>query len=156
MVRASTGGGEPSALLLRERCLPYGKDACLRAGAAGGAQSQGRFDKKLASRGRPRVASPGARRCRPVPIEAKLDPASKRPTGHETVRYVNMPPDTLRGVAVYLRQNIYAPGALRTVPLPVTGGVELARVAVEGHVLAGATRVEGVSELDGASIDRRG
>jgi hypothetical protein len=78
-------------------------------------------------------------------IEAKLDTATKRLTGHETVSYVNMSPDTLRRVAVYLRQNIYAPGAPRTVPLPVTGGVELARVAVDGRVLSGATRVEGVS-----------
>jgi hypothetical protein len=61
------------------------------------------------------------------------------------VRYVNNSPDTLREVAVYLRQNIYAPGAPRTQPLPVTGGVELSRVEVEGRVLSGATRVEGVS-----------
>jgi hypothetical protein len=78
-------------------------------------------------------------------IEAKLDPAANRLTGHEMVRYVNNSPDTLREVAVYLRQNIYATGAPRTVPLPVTGGVELSRVQVDGKVLRGAARIEGVS-----------
>ena len=78
-------------------------------------------------------------------IAAKLDPAANRLTGHEMVRYVNNSPDTLREVAVYLRQNIYATGAPRTVPLPVTGGVELSRVQVDGKVLRGAARIEGVS-----------
>ncbi len=78
-------------------------------------------------------------------IEAELDPTANRLTGRETVRYVNESPDTLHEVVVYLRQNIYAPGAARVVPLPVTGGVELSRVQVDGRTLRGATRVEGVS-----------
>ncbi len=106
------------------------------------------FSRAVANGTRTRTGNPGPdywQQYASYRIEAKLDPAANRLTGHETVLYVNNSPDTLREVAVYLRQNIYAPGAPRTVPLPVTGGVELSRVQVDGEVLRGATRVEGVS-----------
>ena len=106
------------------------------------------FSRAVASGTRTRTGNPGPKYWQQRAsyyIEAKLDPAASRLTGRETVRYVNNSPDTLREVAVYLRQNIYAPGAPRTQPLPVTGGVELSRVAVEGRALTGATRIEGVS-----------
>jgi len=69
-------------------------------------------------------------------IEATLDVAAARLTGHEVVTYINHSPDTLRDVAVYLRQNVFAPGSPRREAVPVTGGVTLARVAADGQVLA--------------------
>ena len=68
-------------------------------------------------------------------ISASLDPVKNRVTGAETVTYVNRSPDTLDRIAVYLRQNVFAPGVPRRQSVPITGGVTLARVAVGGHVL---------------------
>jgi hypothetical protein len=69
-------------------------------------------------------------------IDASLDPRAKRLTGRESVTYVNHSPDTLRRIAVYLDQNIYAPGVVRNTPLPITGGVTLERVTVGSRALA--------------------
>jgi len=63
-------------------------------------------------------------------IEARLDPDSGRVSGRESVWYLNRSPDTLSRVAVYLRQNVFAPGSPRVNPAPVTGGTTLSRVAV--------------------------
>jgi hypothetical protein len=68
-------------------------------------------------------------------IDARLDVRAARLTGHERVTYLNNSPDTLSRVAVYLRQNVFAPGSPRSGPLPVTGGVTLRRVAADGRVL---------------------
>jgi Peptidase family M1 domain len=69
-------------------------------------------------------------------IDARLDPATDRLTGSEHVTYLNNSPDTLRRVAVYLRQNVFAPGSPRRQPAPITGGVTLDRVAADGRTLA--------------------
>jgi len=68
-------------------------------------------------------------------IEARIDTASGRVEGREAVRYLNRSPDTLRRVAVYLRQNVFAPGSPRLGAAPVTGGVRLERVAAAGRDL---------------------
>lgn len=68
-------------------------------------------------------------------IEARLDTAADRLIGRERVVYLNRSPDTLQMLAVYLRQNVFAPGSPRLSPTPVTGGVTLGRVAVEGQDL---------------------
>jgi Peptidase family M1 domain len=71
-------------------------------------------------------------------IDAILDVARARLTGGETVVYLNQSPDTLRRLAVYLRQNVFAPGVPRRQPVPITGGVTLGRVAVNGREVAAA------------------
>jgi len=66
-------------------------------------------------------------------IQATLDPVRNRLTGSEAVVYPNHSPDSLRVIAVYLRQNVFAPGVPRRDPVPITGGVTLGRVAVNGR-----------------------
>ncbi len=68
-------------------------------------------------------------------IDATLDVAMSRLSGTEQVVYRNNSPDTLRQLAVHLRQNLFAPGSPRREPVPITGGVTLTRVAVAGQVL---------------------
>jgi hypothetical protein len=68
-------------------------------------------------------------------IDAQLDPDKQRLTGSEQVTYVNRSPDTLKTLAVYLRQNLFAPGSPRREPVPITGGVTLTRVEAEGREL---------------------
>jgi hypothetical protein len=66
-------------------------------------------------------------------IDAELDPASARLSGTETITYQNHSPDTLREVRFLLYQNAYAPGVPRTRTVPVTGGMTLEHVAVDGR-----------------------
>jgi hypothetical protein len=56
-------------------------------------------------------------------------------SGTEHVVYRNAASDTLRDLAVYLRQNVFAQGSPRRQPVPITGGVTLGRVAVDGHTI---------------------
>ena len=71
-------------------------------------------------------------------IDARLDVVRARLEGSESVVYLNNSPDTLRSVAVYLRQNVFAQGSPRLSSVPITGGVKLGRVAAEGRELAPA------------------
>jgi Peptidase family M1 domain len=66
-------------------------------------------------------------------IDVRLDVASSRVSGHEHVVYLNNSPDTLRRLAVYLRQNAFAAGNARRQPAPITGGVTLGNVIVNGQ-----------------------
>jgi len=68
-------------------------------------------------------------------IDARLDPSTDRVSGHERVIYLNNSPDTLRRLAVYLRQNAFAAGNPRRQPAPITGGVTLGRVVANGRVV---------------------
>jgi hypothetical protein len=72
-------------------------------------------------------------------IDASLDVSRNHLAGRETVVYLNHSPDSLRQLAVHLRQNVFAPGSPRRQQVPVTGGVSLGRVAVNGRVLAPST-----------------
>src|SRR5688572_23936868 len=71
-------------------------------------------------------------------LEATYDPATKRLTGRGTMRYANRSPDTLGNVFLHLYANLFAPDAMRNEPVPVTGGVELRRVAIDGRALGEA------------------
>ncbi len=88
---------------------------------------------------RVRTGSPGAaywvQHAR-YSIQAQLNVATDRVSGHERVVYLNNSPDTLRRIAVYLRQNAFAAGSPRRQPAPITGGVTLTHVAVNGRVIA--------------------
>jgi Peptidase family M1 domain len=70
-------------------------------------------------------------------IEVRLDVQTNRVSGSERAVYINDSPDTLRRIAVYLRQNVFAPGNPRRKPVAITGGVTLGRVAVAGRVITG-------------------
>ena len=97
------------------------------------------FSRAVARGTRTRTGLPGANYWVQHPrysIDATLDPARNRVTGHETVTYVNHSPDSLRTIAVYLRQNVFAPGVPRRQPAPITGGVTLGRVTVNGRTIA--------------------
>ena len=71
-------------------------------------------------------------------IDAELVPSTSQITGRESVRYFNHSPDTLRSVWVFLNQNLFAPTSPRVVPTPVTGGMEILRVAAGGKPLTKA------------------
>ncbi|HKK26892.1 MAG TPA: M1 family metallopeptidase [Gemmatimonadota bacterium] len=121
---------DPSATLRAGRPLP------------GPVYETPEFSRAVARGTRTRTGRPGpsywVQRAR-YDIDARLDLDSGRVTGRETVWYLNRSPDTLRAVAVYLRQNVFAPGSPRLNPAPVTGGLELGRVAAGG---AGAAPTE--------------
>ncbi|HTJ22488.1 MAG TPA: M1 family metallopeptidase [Gemmatimonadaceae bacterium] len=69
-------------------------------------------------------------------IDAELVPTTSLLNGRETVRYFNRSPDTLRTVWIYLNQNLFAPTAARVESVPVTGGMEILRVAAWGQALS--------------------
>lgn len=69
-------------------------------------------------------------------IDAELVPTTSTINGRETVRYFNRSPDTLGVVWLFLNQNLFAPSSARNGPVPVTGGMEILRVAVSGAALS--------------------
>src|ERR1051326_3721424 len=71
-------------------------------------------------------------------IRAVVDAAHDRLSGEETVVYVNHSPDSLPALAVCLRQNVFAAGVPRRQAVPITGGISLSRVAVNGSTLRAA------------------
>ncbi len=75
-------------------------------------------------------------------IDARLDPASHTISGRENAVYRNASPDTLRRLAVHLRQNAFAPGAPRRTPAPVTGGVHLGSVRIDGRTVPSLSGAE--------------
>jgi len=69
-------------------------------------------------------------------IQATLTPATKTLIGTETIRYHNNSPDTLRYVIVHLRQNLHKPEAMRNRFVPLTEGMLVSEVKVNGEVLS--------------------
>lgn len=69
-------------------------------------------------------------------VRTRLRPADKRLEGSVQIACRNDSPDTLRTLHLDLNQNLHAPGAVRSEPAEVTGGVELRRVAARGQNLA--------------------
>ncbi|MGH7573857.1 MAG: M1 family metallopeptidase [Longimicrobiales bacterium] len=65
-------------------------------------------------------------------IEVEIDPSAARVQGAETVVYHNNSPDTLDFLMFNLYQNVFAEGAQRVRRVPVTGGMRLEYVAVDG------------------------
>lgn len=97
------------------------------------------FSRAVARGTRTRMGAPGPASWVQHPryrIEATLDPVAGRVSGHEVVSYRNNSPDTLRELAVHLRQNVFAKGSPRNSAVPITGGVTLDRVAVNGAAYA--------------------
>lgn len=99
------------------------------------------FTRAVAGGTRTRTGDPGPHYWVQHPryaISAALDPAHARITARETVVYLNHSPDSLRRIAVHLRQNVFAAGSPRRDPAPITGGVTLGRVSVNGRVVLAA------------------
>lgn len=69
-------------------------------------------------------------------IEARLDPSTHELSGDERIVYLNRSPDTLSRVAVHLRQNVFAPTTPRKDPAPLTEGMRISHLAVDGSVPA--------------------
>jgi hypothetical protein len=68
-------------------------------------------------------------------LHAELDPAAARLRGRGTIQYHNRSPRELPELAMHLHQNLHSPGALRNRAVPITGGVSLERVAVNGAAI---------------------
>ncbi|HET7790718.1 MAG TPA: methylated-DNA--[protein]-cysteine S-methyltransferase [Gemmatimonadales bacterium] len=99
------------------------------------------FSRAVARGTRTRTGEPGPKYWVQHPryaIDATLDPARNRVSGVETAVYVNHSPDSLRRIAIYLRQNVFAPGSPRRDPVPVTGGITLGRITVNGREVPAA------------------
>lgn len=114
------------------------------------------FSRAVTNGTRSRDGRPGAKywvnRAR-YAIDASLDDARHRIIGREQVVYHNNSPDTLRRIAVHLRQNAFAAGNARNQPAPITGGVTLTRVAVNGHAVE--ARSNGPAALPITSVGKR-
>lgn len=65
-------------------------------------------------------------------IRTQLHPQDLRVSGSEVITYHNNSPDALNQIWLNLPQNVFAPGNPRNRPAPITGGFDLARVAVQG------------------------
>ena len=65
-------------------------------------------------------------------LSATVDPSANTLRGTGTIRYRNNSPDTLRRLAVHLRQNIHKEEAIRNRPAEVTGGMTLDRLTLGG------------------------
>jgi hypothetical protein len=101
------------------------------------------FSRAVARGTRTRTGVPGPRYWVQHPryrIRVALDVVRSRVTGQETVVYANHSPDALHTIAVYLRQNAFAPGSPRRESAPITGGVTLDSVAVNGQALSALRR----------------
>lgn len=66
-------------------------------------------------------------------IDVTVEPGTRGLTGRETITYTNDSPDTLRVVYFHLYQNLFAEGALRGREVPITGGLELTSLSVDGE-----------------------
>ena len=96
------------------------------------------FLRAIANGTRTRTGEPGPRywaQHATYAIDASIDPATNTLTGTERVRYINNSPDTLSRIAVYLRQNVFRAESPRRDVAPLTNGVKLSRVVVNGSTL---------------------
>lgn len=93
-------------------------------------------------------------------IDAELDPATAVVQGVEEVVYRNNSPDTLQNMVFHLYQNLFSEGVQRTRTVPVTGGMTVERVTVDGvsasRVDVGSGPPVGASyRVDGTLMDLR-
>ncbi|PSQ97205.1 MAG: peptidase [Bacteroidetes bacterium SW_9_63_38] len=69
-------------------------------------------------------------------LEARLHPDDQRLVGSGRITYVNRSPDTLRRVALHLRQNLFRDDTASRSNVPRTGGVTLRRLSANGRLLS--------------------
>lgn len=97
-----------------------------------------RFKRAVSKGTRTESGKPGPRywqQSTQYTLSATLDSATHTLNGRGTVSYTNNSPDTLPRLAFYAYQNLYRPGSPRLLELPLTAGLSLTRVAVEGRAL---------------------
>ncbi len=68
-------------------------------------------------------------------IQAELDPETAILVGREIITYRNNSPDELDRLILHLYQNLFSGGMERTRNVPITGGIILERVSLEGQEL---------------------
>jgi hypothetical protein len=68
-------------------------------------------------------------------IDVTVEPRSRLLSAHGTIEYTNHSPDTLRAVTFRLYQNLFDEEAVRGRRVPITGGMELTSLSVDGQVL---------------------
>ncbi|MDR0786519.1 MAG: M1 family metallopeptidase [Gemmatimonadota bacterium] len=81
------------------------------------------------------TGTPGARAWRNTvsyQIEAEVDPETAILRGHEVITYRNASPGALTNIVLNLYQNIFSEGVPRNRFAPVTGGVQLRSITVNG------------------------
>lgn len=69
-------------------------------------------------------------------IDVALDPETAILTGSETITYRNNSPDELGLLLLHLYQNLFSEGMQRTRTVPITGGIAIERVALDGRELS--------------------
>ena len=98
-----------------------------------------RFARAVARGTRTRSGKPGSaywQQWATYQLEGALDPAPATLTGRARIRYENRSPDTLPVLYLHLHPNIFAADAPRTESVPVTPGMRLEMVRVNGSPLA--------------------
>lgn len=106
-----------------------------RSAAAQAAEAPAAFRAAVAAGTRTDTGVPGPRYWQngaDYVIEATLDPRDGRVTGRETITYHNRSPDALDRLVLHLDQNVFAPGARRNRRAPITGGMVVEGVSVNG------------------------
>ena len=98
-----------------------------------------RFERAVANGTRSRDGRPGPKYWQQhatYVLEAALDPATATLSGRGRIRYENRSPDSLADIYLHLYANLFAPEAARAEEVPVTGGLQLGSVRVNGSPLA--------------------
>ena len=93
------------------------------------------FEQAVANGTRTRTGEPGPtywQNRADYDLQARLDADARTLTASGTITYANNSPDSLAFLVLKLRQNVHAPGVPRNRPVAVTGGMALARLAVDG------------------------
>jgi len=85
-------------------------------------------------------------------IDARLDPVSGLLSGTETIRFHNRSPVDLPAIALFLHQNIHAPGVARNRPTEITGGIRLERVRARGEDLLPVQGPMGVGYAENGGV----
>jgi hypothetical protein len=144
LVAAALGAAPLVAARAQTRAAPTADPAATAAGARpipGPVYESAAFSRAVARGTRTRTGIPGPGNWVQHPryaIQATLDVPRNRLEGRETVVYRNHSPDSLRQLAVHLRQNVFAAGSPRRDPAPITGGVTLGPVMVNGRTVVPA------------------
>ena len=106
-----------------------------RVAAAQSAAPPAAFDAAVVAGTRSEDGRPGAsywQNGADYAIEASLDPTTGLVTGRETITYHNRSPHALERLILHLDQNVFAPGARRNRRAPITGGMTVSDVRLDG------------------------
>lgn len=85
-------------------------------------------------------------------IRVTVEPGARLLRGHEIVGYANHSPDTLRTIVFHLYQNLFSEGAARTRRAPITGGITIESLAVDGTALEVEAADTSATVVDGTVL----